>query len=113
MGRPTGWADLLDIRLVTLSDVGLTPTSSDREVWHRAQELGAVLLTENRNGASADSLEQTIVDSLTSTSLPVLTLSDGKRFFMDRQYRSVAIERIVEILTYLDESRGISRLYVP
>lgn len=31
-----GWADLLDIRLVTLSDVGLSVTGSDREVWHRA-----------------------------------------------------------------------------
>jgi hypothetical protein len=111
--RAKEWADLLDIQLVTFAEVGLSVASPDREVWLRVQELDMVLLTENRNRSGADSLEQTMLDSLTPASLPVLTFGDGKRFLFDRAYRKACVDRVVEILTYLEQYRGVTRLYVP
>lgn len=50
-----GWTDLLDLRLATFGEVGLTATVSDRVVWRKAQELGMLLLTDNRNKSGEDS----------------------------------------------------------
>jgi hypothetical protein len=55
-----GWADLLDVRVATLVEVGLSESSPDREVWRRVQELGMLLLTANRRRREHDSLEQTL-----------------------------------------------------
>lgn len=56
----TGWLQVLQMRLVRLTDVGLQEDISDRQVWRYAQANGMVLLTDNRNMESEDSLEQTI-----------------------------------------------------
>jgi hypothetical protein len=48
--------------------------SSDRVVWRTAQAQGMVLLTHNRNMKGEDSLEQTIREDNSPTSLPVVTI---------------------------------------
>ena len=72
-----------------------------------------LLLTDNRNNDGPDSLEQTILDDVTSTSLPVLTVSNAERLRKDQGYRSACAERLVEILVDLDRYRGVPRLYIP
>ncbi len=106
-------AELLNLRLATFAEVGLIANSSDREVWRRAQELNMVLLTANRRKREQDSLEQTLRDELTATSLPVLTFGDSKRFLSDRDYRSQCAEKVAEIIFDLEQYRGVPRLYIP
>lgn len=67
-----GWVELLDLKLVTFADVGLSDDSSDRAVWRQAQHFDMLLLTNNRDKEGPDSLEQTLRDELTSASLPDL-----------------------------------------
>jgi hypothetical protein len=67
-----GWVEMLDLKLVTFADVGLSDDSSDRAVWRQARQLGMILLTDNRNNDGPDSLEQTLRDGRTDQSLPVL-----------------------------------------
>lgn len=109
----TGLAEILDVRIATFKDIGLSATSTDREVWRRAQTLGMVLLTDNRNSVGGDSLTQTLADELTSTSLPVLTFGSGKRFLANREYRNICAERVAEILFDIEQYRGVTRPYVP
>lgn len=90
-----GWVDLLELRLTLFSEVGLAHNSSDREVWHRAQNLGMLLLTDNRNNDGPGSLEQTILDDATSMSLPVVTVSNAERLRKDQGYRSACAEALV------------------
>lgn len=88
------WAQLLNIRLASFSESGLVETSTDREVWRQAQQLGMLLLTNNRNKEGPDSLEQTLRDELTLTSLPVLTISNADRFLASRAYRERCANRV-------------------
>jgi hypothetical protein len=108
-----GWADLLDLRLATFAEVSLAHDSSDREVWRRAQELGMLLLTDNRNNDVADSLEQTLIEEGIPASLPVLTVGSAERLRTEPAYRVACAERIAEILVDLDVYRGVPRLYIP
>ena len=55
-----GWLKLLDIPMLTFTDVGLSIDSNDRDVWRFAQEKQLILLTGNRNNEGRDSLQQTI-----------------------------------------------------
>ena len=66
-----GWLDLLSIRFVTLQEAGLAADTNDRMIWQFAQSTQMLLLTANRNAKGKDSLEQTIREEDTSTSLPV------------------------------------------
>ncbi|HEX6797860.1 MAG TPA: DUF5615 family PIN-like protein [Ktedonobacterales bacterium] len=43
-----GWGDLLGLRFVWLSDLGIPLSSTDREVWRFAQAHGMFLITANR-----------------------------------------------------------------
>ena len=108
-----GWVDLLDLRPATFPEVGLAPTSTDREVWRRAQELGMLLLTDNRNMSGPDSLERTLIEEHTPLSLPVLTVGRAQRLLADKAYRDACAERLAEIVIDLDMYRGIPRLYLP
>ncbi|HEY7020166.1 MAG TPA: hypothetical protein VH349_03550 [Ktedonobacterales bacterium] len=108
-----GLAELLDLCLAALAEVGLAANSSDREVWRRAQELDMLLLTANRRKREQDSLEQTLREELSPSSLPVLTFGDSKRFLSDRDYRSQCAERAAEILFDLEQYHGVPRLYIP
>lgn len=81
-----GWLRLLDIPMLTFADVGLAIDSSDREVWRFAQENQLILLTGNRNREGEESLEQTIREENTPTSLPVVTVGMVARM-RERSYR--------------------------
>jgi hypothetical protein len=50
---------------------------------------------------------------MTSTSLPLPTFSDSKRFFADSGYRGQCAERAVEVIFDLENYRGTQRLYIP
>lgn len=108
----TGWLDIVSLRLVRFRDVGLPPDSTDRTVWQFAQANGMILLTNNRNMEGTDSLEQTIRDENTLTSLPVLTIGDFDRI-TDRAYRENCATRLLEIMVYLDDYLGVGRMFIP
>lgn len=107
-----GWLELFPLKLVCFSDVGLPFDSSDRDVWRFAQENGLILMTDNRSMYGKDSLEQTIRDENTATSLPVLTIGNVARLD-EKIYRERCITRLIEILLELDNYWGTGRIYLP
>ncbi len=104
---------LLGLTLVYFRDVGLTPDSSDREIWHTCQAQQLLLVTNNRNQDEADSLETTIRDSNLPDSLPAFTISDIRTFRTNREYAKRVVEKLYDYLIRIDELRGTGRLYVP
>jgi predicted nuclease of predicted toxin-antitoxin system len=107
-----GWFSLITIELVTFQEVGLSIKSNDREVWRFAQTNNMILLTTNRNMADENSLEQTLRDENTMTSLLVLTISDQERLSDDTRYRKRCAERLIDILLDLDNYLGTQRLFI-
>lgn len=107
-----GWLDLVSLQLVRLADVGLSDASSDRVVWRYAQQHWMLLLTANRRRRGQDSLERTIQEENTSTSLPVITVGNAGRL-EEREYRSRCAVRLAEIALDMEQHRGIGRLYIP
>ncbi len=109
----TEWAELLSIEMLMFTDVGLTVESSDRVIWQFAQEHQMFLITDNRNMKGEDSLEQTIRQENTPTSLPVLTIGNVDRVINEREYRERCATRIAEIIIDLEKYLGTSRLFIP
>jgi hypothetical protein len=107
-----GWLDLASLRLARLGELGLPMESSDRSVWRYAQAHGMLLLTGNRNMKGDDSLEQTLREENTPTSLPVLTIGTVLRLD-ERSYREQCAERLVEIVLDLEHYLGAGRLFIP
>jgi len=107
-----GWLDLFPLRLVTFAQVGLPYDSHDREVWCFAQEQGMILLTANRHMKGEDSLERTIREENTMTSLPVLTIGNVNRM-VERTYRERCARRLLEIALDLENYRGTGRIFIP
>lgn len=107
-----GWLDIVPMRLVRLAEVGLPSDSTDRHVWRFGQAQGMFLLTNNRNMDDADSLEQTLRDENTSTSLPVLTIGRIERM-TEPAYREACAGRLLEIVLYPANTMGVGRLYIP
>ncbi len=107
-----GWADLLDIHFARFSDMGLDKVATDRAVWRYIQAQRMMLLTANRSMTGSDSLEQTIREEHTDTSLPVLTVSVVERL-EEMAYREACAERIAEIIVDLELYLGVGRLYIP
>ena len=96
------------------SDVGLSDRASDETVWRFCQKHGYILLTGNRSTKDgSQSLELTIRDIVTATSLPVLTISNLKRIKRDTIYRKRCAERMAEIVDDIERFRGTPRLYLP
>jgi hypothetical protein len=108
----TGWFDTLPAQLVRFADVGLPQNSNDREVWRFVQSQQMILITNNRNLEDNDSLEQTLRDENLADSLPVITIGKIDRL-ADRTYRLACAERLLELLIYLDDYRGVGRIYIP
>jgi hypothetical protein len=107
-----GWLDLVPLRLMTFSDVGLPVDSDDRTVWRFAQAQRMLLLTDNRSMKGPDSLEQTIREEHTPTTLPVITIGSVDR--LDEQaYRAGCATRLVEIVLDLEAYAGVTRLFIP
>ncbi len=107
-----GWLKLLDIPMLTFDDVGLPIHSNDRDVWRFAQEKQLILLTGNRNRDGADSLEQTIRNENTPSSLPVITIGIVDQL-EERAYREQCAERLVEIVLSIENYLGVGRIYIP
>jgi hypothetical protein len=107
-----GWLDLVPLRLMTFSDVGLPIDSDDRTVWRFVQARRMLLLTDNRSMKGSDSLEQTIREEHTPTTLPVITIGSLDR--LDEQaYREGCATRLVEIVLDLEAYAGVPRLFIP
>ena len=107
-----GWLELGPLRLITFTQAGLAYHSGDREVWRFAQDKGWLLLTANRRMQGEDSLEQTIREESTPASLPVMTISDGRRM-VEKMYRERCAVRLLEIVLDLDNYRGVGRVFLP
>ena len=107
-----GWLDLVAVRLVTFVEVGLPFDSSDRSVWRFIQSQQMLLLTDNRSMKGEDSLEQTLREENTPTSLPILTIGSVNRLD-EREYREECAERLIEIILDLDNYLGASRIFIP
>ena len=107
-----GWLDLVSLRLLTFGEVGLAFDSDDRTVWRFVQAQRMLLLTDNRSMKGPDSLEQTLREERTSTTLPVITIGSLDR--LDEQaYRERCATRLVEIALDLDAYAGVTRLFIP
>jgi Domain of unknown function (DUF5615) len=107
-----GWLELCSLQLVTFAQVGLPADSSDRTVWRFAQTHGMMLLTHNRNMNDEDSLEHTIREENTPTSLPVITIGRVERL-RERSYRERCIVRLVEIGLEIEQYLGTGRIFIP
>ena len=110
------WADIwaaLGIALKRFEDVGLSPTSTDVEIWRTCQVEQLILITDNRNQDSPDSLEATIRTNNQADSLPVFTISDLDKFQGSRAYAERVLEQLYDYLLRIDELRGTGRLYLP
>jgi len=107
-----GWFDFLSIRFVTLEEAGLAADSDDRTIWRFAQSNQMLLLTANRNAKGENSLEQTIREESTSTSIPVITIGNLDRL-VEREYREQCSARLADIVLFLENYLGVSRLFIP
>lgn len=107
-----GWLELISIRFVTFAEVDLATNSSDRVVWQVAQDNQMILLTANRSMKGVDSLEETIRQENTLTSLPVLTIGNVARL-AEPEYREQCSLRLFDIILNLDNFRGVGRLFIP
>lgn len=112
-----GWRhdvwESLHLTPVSLVDLGLQSDASDRDLWEACQRAQVILLTANRNDAGPDSLEATIQQHNTPTSLPVFTLANEQRVLRDRLYAAAVADRLLEFLFDIDRYRGTGRLDVP
>lgn len=110
------WAEFwshLDLALFSFEDVHLIATSTDAEIWHKCQAERLILITNNRNQDSPDSLEATIRRYNTAKSLPVFTISDLDRLRKNRDYAEKVLERLYECLLDMETLLGTGRLYLP
>jgi predicted nuclease of predicted toxin-antitoxin system len=107
-----GWLDLLSIRFVTLQEAGLAADTNDRVIWRFAQANQMLLLTANRNAKGENSLEQTIREEGTFTSLPVITIGNLDRL-VEREYREQCSARLADIILFVKDYLGVSRLFIP
>jgi len=110
------WTDFwqgLGLVLRHLEDVGLTETSTDLEVWQRCQAEQLILITDNRNYESPDSLEATIREQNRPDSLPVFTIVDLDKFRTMPSYRDQVLVALYDYLLRIDTVRGTGRLFVP
>ena len=107
-----GWLELCPLELVTFAQAGLPVDSNDRTVWRFVQAHNMILLTHNRNMNDADSLEQTIREENTPTSLPVITLGRVDRL-RERAYRERCVVRLIEIGLEIEQYLGTGRIFIP
>ena len=110
------WAEFwkeLGLQLFHFRDVGLHARSTDLEIWQCCQSEQLLLITDNRNKKSMDSLETTIRQQNTSDSLPVFTIANLREYGRSRAYADRVLNRLYEYLLQIDNLRGTGRLYLP
>jgi hypothetical protein len=91
------WANFwqaLGLILRHFDSVELSASATDLELWSVCQAEQLILITDNRNLGSEDSLETTIRRNNTPESLPVFTIADMNEFRTSDSY----VERVVEAL---------------
>jgi len=103
----------LGLTLFHFEDLGLRRDATDLEIWQKCQENQLILITDNRNKNSPDSLEATIQQYNMSESLPVFTIADLRKFRKSRAYAQRVLEKLYEFLLDIDRLRGTGRLYLP
>ena len=109
-----GYTDLLSLRLLLFSDIGLPVNAEDELVWATCQTNGYLLLTGNRNATDGSrSLEMIMRRLVTADSLPVLTISDVRRVMRDADYIRQCATQLANIVLNVERLRGVSRLYLP
>lgn len=109
----TEFWNALGLVLKRFADVGLSPNSTDLEIWRTCQAEQLILITDNRNHDSFDSLEATILLHNQPSSLPVFTIGNLERFQSSREYGERVLESLYDYLIRIDEVRGSGRLYLP
>lgn len=108
------WLKLVPMELQWFRDVGLSERASDETVWRFCQEHEYILLTGNRSTKDGDkSLELTIRHLVTPSSFPVLTISNLRRIDSDPIYRRRCAIKLAELVDDIEQSRGVTRLYLP
>ncbi|MBI1917603.1 MAG: hypothetical protein HYS12_23155 [Planctomycetes bacterium] len=105
--------DALKLSMKRLGDLALPPNTSDAIIWQTCQDQQLVLITGNRNDDGPDSLEATLREQNSATSLPVITLADPEAVRHSRAYADQTVERLLDYLLDIDNYRGTGRLYVP
>jgi len=103
----------LGLALFHFQELGLTPTSSDLDIWQTCQANGLVLITNNRNARSSDSLEVAIRENNRPDCLPVFTIGNLNRFRTSRDYADRVLRKLYDYLMRIDNLRGTGRLYLP
>lgn len=106
------WKDL-GLVLRHFQDVGLAPTARDVEIWQCCQTEELILITDNRNDDSPDSLAAAIRNFNTPASLPVFTIADLDKFGSSRDYDERVVLTLYDYLLRIDEVRGTGRLFLP
>lgn len=102
----------LEIRFIVFEDVDLTRDATDRTVWLKCQDIGAILITGNR-ASGPMSLEQTIQDLASIDHFPVITIGDPQRIINDRAYARESAISLLDLLDRIEDLRGIHRLFIP
>lgn len=116
IARSGTWAELwreLALDYATFDEVGLDRGAADAEIWQRCQDEGYILITDNRNLDSPDSLEATIRARNSARSLPVLTIGNTERLRHSRDYAEEVVVSLFNTLIDIDTARGAGRLYLP
>ena len=105
----------LGLTFATFADLALPRNLVDRSLWHRCQQDGWFLFTEDRNDDGPDSLQATLLDSYRPGCLPVLTLANKGRFENSIGYATQVANDVAELLfgVELGEYRDQPRIYVP
>lgn len=96
----------------TFESLGIPRHAPDVDVWQACQRHRVVLITGNRNDDSPTSLESAILTFNSPSALPVFTIA-SPTYFKSREYVDRIAERILELLTDLEQLEGAGRIYVP
>ncbi|MBC6476097.1 MAG: ACP S-malonyltransferase [Hormoscilla sp. GM102CHS1] len=108
-----GWLNWKKIKFSTFAEMKLPIESNDRIVWRFAQSNQMILLTANRSSKEEDSLEQVLREENTPTSLPVLTIGNSDRLLYEASYRERCVDRLMEIVLYIENYKGVTRIFIP
>ena len=103
----------LDLVLQRFEDVGLDASSTDLEIWQTCQDEQLILVTDNRNRNSDDSLEAAIRNHNGPNSLPIFTISKMSRFATSSSYVDKVVKKFYEYLIDFDSVLGAGRIYLP
>ena len=109
------WESLL-LENYTFTELGWSIRSTDRAVWLGCQEVGLILVTNNRNREDETSLQATIGALADAESLPVITIGSVGRFENERGYASLVADELIQLafdVRHFGRWLGSGRVYLP